>query len=65
MANEQPFAGERFTVSGEISGTDGVRPVVLESFDEVWTPVAKGETSTDGAYEFSASTKERSARYRV
>ncbi len=64
VSNARPFAGEKFTVSGDI-GTDGPRPVTLEEFREGWTPVVKGQTSPDGSYKFATSTKETSVRYRV
>jgi hypothetical protein len=64
VSNRHPFVGERFTVSGDI-GSDVARPVVLESFDEGWNPVADARTSSKGAYSFAVSTKSRSTRYRV
>ncbi len=64
VSNKAPFVGEKFTVSGSI-GTDGARPVTLESFDEGWTDVADTKTSADGTYTFTTSQRERSASYRV
>ena len=64
VSNRHPFVGEKFTISGEI-GTDGARPVILESFDEEWGEVAKAKTNSDGAYTFTTSQKGRAARYRV
>ena len=58
VSNKAPFVGEKFTVSGDI-GTDGARPVTLESFDEGWTDVADAKTSADGTYRFTTSQKER------
>jgi hypothetical protein len=63
VSNAQPFVGEKFTISGSI-GTDGVRPVALESFDEGWNQVSDAQTSSKGEYSFTTSTKS-STQYRV
>ena len=64
VSNTAPFVGEKFTLSGTVDA-DGARPVALQSFDEGWKEVDKGETTSDGGYTFTTSTEERSARYRV
>lgn len=64
VSNPEPFVGEKFTLSGSI-GTDGVRPVALESFDEGWNQVAEASTNSKGDYSFTTSTKASSTRYRV
>jgi hypothetical protein len=64
VSNSEPFVGEKFTISGSI-GTDGVRPVALESFDEGWNPVADARTNAKGKYTFTTSTKASATRFRV
>src|SRR5688572_16945348 len=64
VSNEAPFVGEKFTLSGSVDA-DGARPVTLQSFDQGWSEVDKGETTADGGYSFTTSTDERSVRYRV
>ncbi|MGA9102034.1 CotH kinase family protein [Aeromicrobium sp.] len=63
VSNDAPFVGEKFTVSGSI-GTDGARPVTLESFDEGWSKVAAATTTKDGGYTFTTSLDQPS-RFRV
>ena len=55
VSNSAPFVGEKFTLSGSVDA-DGSRSVVLQSFDEGWSEVAKAETTTDGGYTFTTST---------
>jgi len=64
VSNSAPFVGEKFTLSGSVDA-DGSRSVVLQSYDEGWSEVAKTDTTTDGGYTFTTSTDAPSVRYRV
>ena len=64
VSNELPFVGEKFTLSGSVEA-DAARSVVLQSFDEGWSEVAKAKTTADGDYTFTTTLDEPSARFRV
>jgi hypothetical protein len=64
VSNELPFVGEKFTLSGSVDA-EAARPVVLQSFDEGWSEVAKAKTTADGDYKFTTTLDEPSARFRV
>ena len=62
VSNEAPFVGEKFTLTGSVDA-DGARSVMLQSFDEGWSEVAKAKTTADGEYTFTTSLDEPSARH--